>query len=102
MVDNHHLEKEIVLFQGKVASLELEKVGYVDKIAKLELGICKLKSDFGVSALNDVDLHTSVIGLTWQVQKIKGDMTWVFSEDISKVVYKVFIDLSFYDVSQAL
>lgn len=53
-----------MLFQGKVASLELEKVGYVDKIAKLELGVCKLKSDFGVSALNDVDLHTSVIGLT--------------------------------------
>lgn len=43
LTGNQCLEEEISLLQGKVASLELEKLGHVDKFVMLEQGVQKSK-----------------------------------------------------------
>ncbi|CAI9303215.1 unnamed protein product [Lactuca saligna] len=56
LVDNHLLEGYISLLYIKVASLELENIGHVDKIVMLELGVQKLKCDLRVFAVKNTDL----------------------------------------------
>lgn len=62
--DMHLLEEEMQLLRGQVSYSDLEKTTHVDKIAKLEASISKLKSDPSKLVLKNMDLQASVTSLT--------------------------------------
>lgn len=60
---SQQLEEKANFLKDILASLELEKVGLVYKIAMLEHGIMKLKGDVSASSLKKMDLQESMTGL---------------------------------------
>lgn len=90
------------MLQGKVASLELDKVRHVGKIVMLEHGMQKFKGELGASSLKNINFQTSVTRQSGQVCKVDEDMKWVLSEGVEKVVDKLFADSSFYDANRDL
>lgn len=64
---NHRLEQEIAPLKGKVASLELEKIGHVENITILVSG--KLRVILGTFVLKNTDLQAIVTDLTRHVLK---------------------------------
>ncbi|CAI9299811.1 unnamed protein product [Lactuca saligna] len=99
LVENHCFKEQVMLLPGKLASLELENIGNVDNIAILDMGVRKLKGDLMVVVFQNTNLQASLAVLTKRVQKFEEDVMWVLSEEICKVVDKVFPDLSFYNAN---
>lgn len=42
---------------GKLASLKSDKIGYVEKIVMLDLGVRKLRGDLRASVLKNIDFQ---------------------------------------------
>lgn len=90
------------MLKDTVASLELEKVGFLDKIAILEHGVQKFKSDLNYFSLKIANVQASMVRLENRVRKEEEDMSWVLSTAITNVVDKPIIDSSFYDANRDL
>lgn len=82
-----------------MASLELENVGLVDKIAMLEHGVKNLKVYLNDSVLRNTDLQESVVGLESRVHKSDEDISWVLSCGIAKLVDKLIAESSFFKLT---
>lgn len=65
------------MLKATTTSLELEKPGFLDKVAMLEHDVRKLNSDLNESTLKNTDLHTNMVRLEDWLCKVNEDMPWV-------------------------
>lgn len=96
------VQEEVFILKAIVASLELQKTGFLDKIEMLEHGVQKLKNDLNDSALENTDLQECMVGLKDHVRNANEDISWLSSGGMTKVVDKLIVESSFYDANKDL
>ncbi|CAI9279672.1 unnamed protein product [Lactuca saligna] len=94
--------KEVSTLMAIVASLELDKIRLLDNISMLDHDVRKLKRDLNEFTPQNSDLQASMVGLENQLSKVNGDVTWVLSHEIMKLVDKILTESSFFKANRDL
>lgn len=68
----------------------------------LEHEVQKLKGDINESVLQNTDLHLTVVGVESHLSKVNGDVTWVLSHVLAKLVDKLVTESSFFEAKRYL